>query len=130
MGPQCGPVDRSNNTPFENALIPIFARNEETGKGPAHVRALARRMVELQHPGHPATHTQIEDKRRQLRRYFSGERGYSEQTRGLIAEALGVDVSVIPPPSQARAYHRKRVEELERELEDLRSRLGRRRGTR
>ena len=109
-------ADRSEDTPFEKAVVPIFARNEETGEGPHHVRALARRMLELRHPGTTPKRNQIDNMRRLVRRYFTAESGYSERQRQLIADALGVDVSVIPPPSQARAYHRKRVEELEREL--------------
>jgi len=125
MGSQCGVVEGSENTPFEDALMKVFERNEQTGEGPAHIRALARRIAEIQHPGEEPTHARIEDKRRQLRRYFSGERGYSEETRLLIADALGVDVSVIPPPSLARPGLRKRVEALERENRELRELLDR-----
>lgn len=118
-------VADSPNTPLEDAVIQALYRNEVAGTGPSSVRALAKEMVRLTEGAEAARdHSKVESRRRNLRRYMTGESGYVEQTRLLIARALRAKAGEIPP-SASRAGLRERVEALERENQELRSRLDR-----
>lgn len=119
------PMDGSVNTPLEDAVVRLLYRNEQAGTGPSSVRAVAKEMVRLtEGEDAAADHNKVENKRRNLRRYMTGESGYVEKTRSLIAKALGAKLGEIPP-SPPRGGLRKRVGELERENQELRSKLDR-----
>lgn len=118
-------VADSPNTPLEEAVIGLLYRNEVEGSGPSSVRALAKEMVRLTDGEDAARdHAKVEGRRRNLRRYMTGESGYVEETRLLIARALRAKAGEIPPAA-SRAGLRERVEALERENQELRSRLDR-----
>lgn len=117
------PVAGPENTPLETAIINVLARNEDTGNGPASVRALAREIVRLQ-GNDPDNHATVEDWRRRLRRYMTGERGYVEETRALIARAARARPGEIPP-SPPRGDLRQLAEDLARENRELRAELDR-----
>jgi hypothetical protein len=74
--------------------------------------------------GDPDNHAAVEDWRRRLRRYMTGERGYVEETRALIAKALRARPGEIPAASP-RGDLRQRAEDLERENRELRAELDR-----
>lgn len=119
------PMDGAANTPLEQAIVTILYRNELEGDGPSSIRALAKEMVRLTEGEEAAAdHNKVESRRRNLRRYLTGESGYLETTRTLIATAARARPGEIPP-SVPRTGLRQRVEELERENQELRSRLDR-----
>lgn len=130
MGPQFAVVSREDpRTAFEATLDRAFTANEQSGVGPTHIRSLAKEMVRLQHGvDEDVAMKRVEHWRRSLRRYMSGDRGYTEETRELIAKALRVETSALPPP-RPRAGWRQRAEELERERQELLRRLARRRSS-
>lgn len=124
-GQDCGV---SPNTPLETAVIEILYRNERSQRGPSSVRALAKEMVRITEGDEAAAnHSKVESRRRNLRRYMTGESGYVEETRRLIAKAARARLSEIPQ-SPSRGGLRQRVEELEQENQELRSRLDRLQG--
>lgn len=89
------------------------------------MRALAKEMVRLTDGDQAAqSHNKIESRRRNLRKYLTGEQGYVEETRLLIAKALQAKPDEIPV-SPSRSGLRQRVEALERENQELRSLLDR-----
>jgi len=112
---------------FEATLDRIFIANEKAGVGPTHIRALAKEMVRLQHgESLEMGDRQVEQWRRSLRRYMSGDRGYTEATRGLIARALRVEPEDLPAPRSRSDQLQRQVEELTRQNEELLRRLARR----
>lgn len=118
-----GAVAAEKITTLEVALLRILERNDKRGTGPTSIRAVAREMTVLRGVGDP-THEQVEQDRRLLRRALTGERGYTEETRRLIAKASRARLAEIPK-SPSRAELRRLVVEQARELEELRSALDR-----
>lgn len=115
-------MGRPHATDFRDALTRVFARNADTGTGPASIRALAIALAGVDENDDNA-HRKTEHWRRNLRRYMSGQRGYTKDTLRRIADAANARVEEFPPPETLR----QRVERLERENQELRERLDRRR---
>lgn len=122
MGPILPGVTDEDGTPFENALHAVFDRNEQTGRGPVSVRALAKELARGDND-EPAPHQKVEEWRRRVRRYMSGERQPRPDTLAQIAKAAGATVGDFPPVPGTGL--RQRVEALERELRELRTLLDR-----
>lgn len=109
-----------DRTELGDAIHRVFDRNEDTGHGPTSLRALAKEIVNVQ--GGDADVKRVEEWRRRLRRYMSGERQPTVGTLALIATALGAEDGDLPAPVP-RTSLRRQVEALQREVRELRSRL-------
>ena len=122
MGPILPPVGEDDGTPFETALHAVFDRNEQTGRGPVSVRALAKELARGDN-GEAPPHKKVEEWRRRVRRYMSGERQPRPDTLAQIATAAGATVGDFPAVPGTGL--RQRVEALERELREVRALLDR-----
>lgn len=115
--------------PFEDVMHRIFDRNEGTAR-PMSLRSLARALTVREH-GHDPPQGRVEDWRRTLRRYMSGERYPSAATLLLICDVVDADPGEFPP-APSRATLRQQVaalrlenEHLAEQLRALRARRGR-----